>query len=69
MKLGLTNVNGNFYKIIEINTIKDLIKLMKEYDNPIILEENWTYNQMDCDVPKEYLECEYCLEIYDDYRE
>lgn len=70
MKLGLTNVDRDFNKVVEINTIEDLITLMKKYDEPIILDKNWCYGDKYCiDIPKEYIECEYCLEVYDDYRE
>ena len=44
---------------IEINTIEELVELMKEVNHPIILEH--TYND------KEY--SPYELEIYDNYRE
>lgn len=68
MKLGLTNVGGDFYKVVEINTIEQLIKLMEKYDQPIILDNNYTYNT-DYDLPQEYKSCKYSLEIYDNYRE
>lgn len=69
MKLGLTNVDGDFYKVIEINTIEQLIELMKKYNQPIILDNNYAYNNTNYDIPQEYKSCKYSLEIYDDYRE
>ena len=68
MKLGLTNVACDFYKVVEVNTIEQLIELMEKYDNPIILGYNYDYDT-DEDFPQEYKNCKYCLEIYDDYRE
>ena len=71
MKLGLTNVGGDFYKVVEVNTIEQLIVLMEKHKNPIILEYNYLYNTdySDEDVPQEYKDCRYTLEVYDDYRE
>ena len=71
MKLGLTNVDGDFYKVVEVNTIEQLIVLMEKYKNPIILEYNYLYNTdyLDEDVPQKYKDCRYTFEVYDDYRE
>lgn len=69
MKLGLTNVDGDFYKVIEVNTIEQLIKLMKKYKHSIVLEKNLFYGDDYNEIPQEYRECEYTLEVYDNYRE
>lgn len=69
MKLGLTNVDENFYKTIEINTIEELIKLITQYKHSIILEKNFWYDSDYDEIPQEYKQCEYALEIYDNYRE
>jgi len=68
MKIGLTNVDGDFYKVIDVSTIKQLIELMKKYKNPIILEKNPFYGE-NYDIPLEYSNCEYTIEVYDNYRE
>lgn len=69
MKLGLTNVDGDFYKIVEINTIEQLIKLMQEYNEPLIIYENPFYASIFNDAPSDYRKCKYAIEVYDDYRE
>lgn len=72
MKFGLTNVDGDFHEVVEINTIKELIKLQKKYDEYLILRPNldFEYEQVANDgMLQEYAECEFVLEVYDDYRE
>lgn len=69
MKLGLTNVAEDFYKVVNVSTIEQLIKLTGKYDNPIIFEKNPYYNTDYDEIPRKYRNCEYALEIYDNYRE
>ncbi len=70
MKLGLTNVYGRFNEVVEVSTIEQLIELMKKYKHPIILEENPFYRKDYWrEIPREYRDCEYTIEVYDDYRE
>ena len=56
----------NFYKIIEVNTIKDLFKI---YHNLIIENDKETlniYKNSDYDYDKNF---EFVITIYDDYVE
>lgn len=70
MKLGLTNVDGDFYKVVDVDKIEQLIELMKKYKHSIILEKNPFHNDDYCnEIPREYRDCEYTIEVYDDYRE
>lgn len=70
MKFGLTNVGGDFYKIIEVSTIEGLINLMKQHKHPLILSPNICYKDPPIKgMPKEYNDCRYELEVYDNYRE
>lgn len=61
-KFLLTRTSGEGdEKIIEINSIEELITLLETEGRNIILR--WNYNKEVEDEP------EYTLEIYDDYRE
>ena len=69
MKFALYNVKGTIQKIIDIDTIEQLIKLKEEYDNELIITDNFFYNTHYTHISEEYKSCKYAIEIYDDYRE
>ena len=70
MKLGITNVDGDFYKVVKVNKIEDLIHIVEKYDHPIILDKNMFYKDTYVDnIPQAFKDCEYSVEIYDNYRE
>ena len=69
MKVALSNVNGDFYKTVIINTPEDLINLLKKYNHALIFNYNPWYKQDDDVLSKEYRSCEYEITIYDDYLE
>lgn len=69
MRIALSNVNGDFFKTVIINTPEDLINLRKKYKHDLIFGYNHWYEEDDDTLPKEYRSCEYGITIYDDYLE
>lgn len=69
MKIGITNTNGTFYATLDINTIEEVISLQNEYGHPLIIQPNFSYDEDWEDIPEDYRNCEYEIEVYGDYRE
>ena len=64
-------------KVLNFNTIEQLIAFQKREKYPIIIEKNDSrdekflvdYYEVDSKKAKAIAECEYSIEIYNDYRE
>lgn len=70
MKIGITNVRGTFYATLDINTIEEIIALQNEYGHALIIDENCLYGEEGIElVPEDFCNCEYAIEVYDDYIE
>lgn len=69
MKIGITNVDGTFFTTLDINTIEELIALMNEYGHALIVDENCFYGEDYEYIPEDFRNCEYAIEVYDNYRE
>lgn len=69
MKIGITNVSETFFATLDINTIEEVIALQKEYDHPLIIDENIFYGVDYEYIPEDFRNCEYVIEVYDGYRE
>ena len=81
MKFVIYKTNDDDYsnsKVLNFNTIEQLITFQKREKHPIIIEENSSYNEekflinyygIRPEKAKVIAECEYSIEIYNDYRE
>lgn len=64
-------------KVLNFNTIEELITFQKKVKEPLIIEKNYQHNEkalvksggVGPKKAKAIAECEYSIEIYNDYRE
>lgn len=76
MKFAVTKTSSDDYMAIrDFPTVESLITFMKQQNHPLIIEDNWWYNE-DINLvppfkvdPDELVSIPYSIEIYDDYRE
>lgn len=80
MKFVVYKTNDDDYsnsKVLNFNTIEELITFQKKVEEPLIIGKNYRhkeevlvkYDRVEPKKAKAIAECEYSIEIYNDYRE
>lgn len=80
MKFFIYKTNDDDYsnsRVLNFNTIEELITFQKKENEPLIIKKNYHHNEkalvefggVGPKKAKAIAECEYSIEIYNDYRE